>query len=256
MFDHRPTAWWPSLGPAVTFQPPGSDHLQRENPMTRTQLTVDELLTTTRAVRKRLDLERPVSRELLEECLELALQAPSGSNAQGWQFVFVTDREKRRVIGELYAKSFDAYRNASFSAHALADAQPEDSARAQQMERVVSSAEHLAEVMGQVPVHFIPCISGRVDELSGPGANAARSGFYGSILPATWSFMLAARSRGLGTAWTTLHLTYEKEVAELLGIPYESVTQTALIPVAHYTGESFKPALRKPLDEVLHWDTW
>jgi nitroreductase len=111
-------------------------------------------------------------------------------------------------------------------------------------------------VLGRVPVHFIPCIQGRVDTLTGPGANAAQAGFFGSILPAVWSFMLAARSHGLGTAWTTLHLVYEKQVAEILGIPFEQVTQAALVPVAYYTGTTFKPAMRKEMDGLVHWDQW
>ena len=224
--------------------------------MSRPDLTIDELLTTTRAVRKRLDFERPVEMEVLRECLELALQAPSGSNAQGWHFLLVTDADKKRALGELYAKSFAAYRDMPISAHALSDAEQQGSARAAQMERVVSSAEYLAQRMGEAPVLFVPCIEGRVDSLSGPGANAAQAGFYGSILPAAWSFMLAARSRGLGTSWTTLHLAFEKEAAEILGVPYEQVTQVALVPVAYYTGETFRPALRRPLDEVLHVDQW
>ena len=77
-----------------------------------------------------------------------------------------------------------------------------------------------------------------------------------SIVPATWSFMLAARARGLGTCWTTFHLAHEREAAELLGIPYEAATQAALIPVAYTKGTDFKPGPRKPLGEVIHWDRW
>jgi nitroreductase len=217
-------------------------------------MTPDQLLTTTRAVRKRLDLDRPVSLAVVRECLEIALQAPSGSNAQGWHFVVVTDAEKRRGLGELYRRAFDVYRNMPQSAHALG--QQGDAARQRQMERVVDSAEYLAANLARVPVHLVPCVQGRVDQLTPPIANLAQAGTFGSILPATWSFMLAARARGLGTAWTTLHLMFEREAAELLGIPYETVTQTALIPVAYTKGTDFKPAARKPLDDVLHVDRW
>jgi nitroreductase len=217
-------------------------------------MTPDQLLTTTRAVRKRLDLDRAVPLELVRECLEIAVQAPSGSNAQGWHFVVVTDAAKRRGLGELYRRAFDAYRNMPQSAHALgANA---DGERKRQMERVVASAEYLAENLARVPVHVLPCIEGRVDQLAPPIANPAQAGLFGSILPATWSFMLAARARGLGTSWTTLHLLHEREAAELLGIPYEKVTQAALVPLAYTKGTDFKPGGRKPLDQVLHVDHW
>jgi len=218
-------------------------------------LAPDALLSTTRAVRKRLDLTRPVEMDVIRECLELALQAPTGSNAQGWHFVVVRDAEKRRRIGELYGQSFEAYRRMPQSAHQL-DAGG-DSAHAKQMERVISSAEYLAAHLGEVPVHLIACVQGRADTgLAPPMANVAQASLFGSILPAVWSFMLAARARGLATAWTTLHLVHEKTVSELLGIPYDEVTQVALVPVAYATKTDFEPARRKPLENVLHVDTW
>jgi nitroreductase len=222
--------------------------------MTNAPLSADELLATTRAVRRRLDLERPVDLALIRECLELALQAPSGSNAQGWQFVVVTDAEKRRRIGEVYARAFDTYRSLPFSAHALAAAASGDERPV--MDGVVRSAEALARSLGRVPVHVIPCVLGRTDQATGPLALLAQASLFGSVLPAAWSFMLAARARGLGTAWTTLHLLHEKEVAELLGIPHDQVTQVALIPVAHVQGSPWKRAKRRPLDAVLHVDRW
>jgi len=212
-------------------------------------LSPDQLLTTTRSVRKRLDLARPVEPEVLRECLEIALQAPTGGNRQSWHFVVVTDAEKRLSIADLYRRSFAAYRQ---SQAAAAGAGTQDSTRAHIQKRVVDSADYLAAHFHEVPVHVIPCISGRLDELS----SEAQAGAWGSILPATWSFMLAARARGLGTAWTTLHLTYEREVAEILGIPYDKITQAALIPVAYTTGTDFKPAPREALDRVLHWNAW
>ncbi len=209
--------------------------------------TVDELLTTTRSVRRRLDLSRSVPRDVIERCLEIAVQAPTGSNAQGWQFVVVTDAEKRRVIGELYQKSFRDYEKRM----STQSQQGVDPRRAQQMPRVYTSAAYLADHLGEVPVHVIPCVEGRVE--SGPVLFQAS--LYGSILPAAWSFMLALRARGVGAAWTTLHLAYEKEVASLLGIP-DSFTQAALLPVAYYTGDGFKPADRIPVRERTSWDTW
>ena len=218
-------------------------------------LSPDALLTTTRAVRKRLDFDRPVDPQLIRECLEVALQGPSGSNSQGWHFVVVTDEAKRQRIGELYSQGFDIYRNMQQSAHALAEAQS-SAEDAQQMERVVDSAEYLAANLHRAPVHVIPCVTGRTDALQGKGAGLAHASQYGSVLPAFWSFMLAARARGLGTAWTTIHLMYEEEIADLLGIPVAEVTQCALTPVAHTIGTEFKAARRHDLDSVMHVDTW
>ena len=212
-------------------------------------LTPDQLLSTTRAVRKRMDFDRPVEPEVVRECLELALQAPTGSNRQGWQWVVVTDAAKRQALAEIYRKAYAAYREAPYYIGAIDTGDPD---RRQVQVRSASSADYLAENLERAPVHVIPCVAGRTD-----GApSLAQAGAWGSILPAAWSFMLAARSRGLGTSWTTLHLFHEKEAAEVLGIPYEKVTQTALIPVAYTKGTDFKPAPREPLDTVLHWDTW
>lgn len=217
--------------------------------MSHLGLSADALLSTTRAVRKRLDFDRPVARELLHECLELALQAPTGSNAQGWQFLFVDDPDRKRRLAELYQKAWAIYPDLPFSAHKL---HADDPSMKTVQERVVSSAQYLAENLERVPAMLIPLISGRFDGApSWVGAS-----IFGSILPATWSFMLAARERGLGTCWTTLHLMHEKEAAEQLGIPYEDVTQVALIPIAHTRGTDFRPGPRKPLDDFVHWNRW
>ena len=171
---------------------------------------LDHLLTTTRSVRKRLDLTRPVEREVIEQCLEIAGQAPSGSNRQGWHFVVVTDGEKKQFIAERYRKAwygYNATRNVATG--------PNLTAEEKQLQRVISSAQYLADHLQDVPVLVIPCIEGRPDD----AAPASQAGVYGSILPAAWSLMLALRARGLGSAWTTLHLQSEREIAELLGIP-------------------------------------
>ena len=211
-------------------------------------LTAEELLTTTRSVRLRLDLDRPVDLSLVREALTVALQAPSGSNAQGWHFVVVTDAEKRRAIGERYGRAVEEYLASERSAARL---HADDPDRAPVQERVGRSVAHLGRTMGQVPVLVIPCL--RVPGGLPAGSQAAT---WGSLHPAAWSYMLAARLRGLGTAWTTLHLReHEREVAELLGLP-DDVHQGALIPTAHYTGDTFRPAPRQPLDEVLHVDGW
>lgn len=208
--------------------------------------SVDYILSTTRSVRKRLDLTRPVAREVMEECLQIALQAPTGGNSQGWRFVVVEDETKRQRIGELYAQSFALYWEEQKSRlDRLTGAQRI------QAERVNDSAHYLADIMGQVPVMVIPCIYGRVESAS----QTEQAGLYGSILPATWSLMLALRARGLGSAWTTLHLRHADEIAALLGIP-ATVTQAALLPVAYFTGDTFQPAKRLPLERVVYWDGW
>jgi nitroreductase len=227
---------------------------EQGNAMTATvDLTTDELLTTTRAVRKRLDFDRPVDLDVVRECLELALQAPTGSNAQGWQWLVVTDPERRRALAELYRRAWAMYPSMPGSAHQVHAA---DASMTQIQEKVVSSAEYLAENLEKVPVLLIPCISGRVENVPAPMSVVAQASLYGSVLPATWSFMLAARSRGLGTAWTTLHLIFEREAAEILGIPYADITQCALIAVAYSKGTDFKAGPRKPLDAILHVNQW
>ena len=213
-------------------------------------LNPDELLATTRAVRKRLDLTRLVEPEVIQECLELAVQAPTGSNSQQWQFVIVTDAEKRKALADLYRKNYYEYRATSNSAIQRIAERDAEQGRTQQ--RVVSSSDYLAEHLHEVPVHVIPCIRGRLDNI--PASQAA--GAWGSILPAAWSFMLAARARGLGTVWTTLHLPSEKEAAEILGIPYEKYTQTSLIPLAYTIGTDFKAGPRQPLEKIVHWNQW
>jgi nitroreductase len=215
--------------------------------MNRATLTPDELLSTTRSVRKRLDLTRPVPRELVDECLTLALQAPSGSNRQTWQFVVVTDEDVRRQIGEYYRLAVQNYLTGSAAAGKLF---ADDPGRSQVQQRVNESVAYLGDHMGEVPVLLIPCL-----QVSGPLRAENQSGLWGSVIPAAWSYMLAARARGLGTAWTTLHMQYEREVAGLLGLP-DDVHQAALIPTAYYTGETFRPARRQPLESVVHRDRW
>ncbi|CAN5386900.1 nitroreductase family protein [soil metagenome] len=210
---------------------------------------VDHLLTTTRSVRKRLDFTRPVDLTIIEHCLEIATQAPSGSNRQAWHFVVIVDADKRKALADLYRRAFAKYLRGS------ARPQPEvaraHGPSATSMRRVTSSAAYLERHLHEAPVFMIPCIEGRV-ETEPPFMQASH---YGSILPAVWSLMLALRARGLGSAWTTLHLAYEKEAAELLGIP-EHITQTALLPIAYFKGEDFRVAERIPASEVTHWDGW
>jgi nitroreductase len=202
--------------------------------------TVDELLSTTRSVRKRLDLTRPVGRDVILECIRLAMQAPTASNAQDWRWMVVTDADKRAAIADVYR---------SIGAQYLAYAAETESDP--QTQRVYQSAMSLTDTLAQVPVHVIPCLEQRIDGAELGVAAAA----WASIIPAGWSFLLALRSRGLGSVWTTMHLFKEKEVAELLGIP-ATVTQAALFPVAYTIGTDFRPANRPPAETITFWNTW
>lgn len=210
-------------------------------------LTSDELLTTTRAVRRRLDLTRPVAHELLEECLQIAVQAPTGGNRQRWSFVVVSDPDRKAGLAELYRRGFDFYRTDGLDGRGRRGATPTP-----EQERVLRSALHLRDHMHDVPILLVPCIRPRTDER--PIVEQASA--FGSILPAVWSFMLAARARGLGTTMTTVHLFHEREAAEILGIPFDTVMQVALIPVAHTIGTGFNPGPRRGLEDVVHWDGW
>ena len=218
--------------------------------MTKLNLGADEVLATTRSVRKRLDFDRPVEDEVLRECLELAVQAPTGSNAQNWQFVVVTDAEKKKALGAIYRRAFDVYEQLPQNAANIYAGS--DQTRVAQQERVMDSARYLADRMAEVPAMLVPCLSMRMD-----GApNIAAASMYGSVLPAAWSFCLAARERGIGTSWTSMHLMFEEEAAGILGIPFAEVTQLALIAVAYTKGTDFKPARREPLDTMVHWNQW
>jgi len=214
---------------------------------TTVMLTPDELLTTTRSVRKRLDPTRPVERELLEECLQLAQQAPTQSNMQNWRFVVITDPEARAGLADLFRRGLEQYLTLPFAVSAPTGDPGVDATN----DRILDSLGHLVEHLHEVPVHVIPCIGRQPVE-----GNPFDSARWGSIAPAAWSFMLAARSRGLGTVWTSLHLFHEREAAELLGIPYEEVMQAALIPVAHTIGTSFRPGSRNPIETFVSWERW
>ncbi len=211
--------------------------------------TCDRLLSTTRAVRKRLDLTRSVPRRIIEQCLELAVQAPTGSNSQNWRWIVVDDADQRRALADLYRRGGEPYLNS-------AGAQARAAGHAQTA-RVFSSALYLMEHLHEVPVHVIPCLVGRPAGASASdeaGVNRL-SGFFASIYPAVWSFQLALRARGLGSCLTTLHLQFEKQAAELLGIP-DDVVQTALLPVAYTLGTDFQPAARPPVAKITHWNGW
>jgi nitroreductase len=201
----------------------------------------DRLLSTTRAVRKRLDLERPVEREVILDCLRLAVQAPTQSNSQTWRWMVVTEADKKDLIASAYRKVGEGYLRQAAGVEQDA-----------QTQRVYESALSLSQLLEKVPAMVIPCVKKDYDPSSG---NAVAASVYGSIIPATWSFQLALRSRGLGSVFTTLHLFQEKVVAEALGIP-EDILQIALLPVAYTVGTDFKPAERPPVEQITFWNEW
>jgi nitroreductase len=206
----------------------------------RDNAPIDRILTTTRAVRRRLDLSRPVPREIVLECLRLAIQAPTGGNTQGWRWLVVDDADKRAALAALYRRRAEpylgGYRNLAPDAN----------------NAVLDSSEYLTEHLHEVPVFAIPCLLGRLSTMA---SNEEAAGFYGSILPAVWNLQLALRSRGLGSVFTTLHLAYEHEASEILGIP-DTVTQAALIPIAYTVGDDFQPAKRRPVEQITYWNVW
>ena len=215
------------------------------------ELMPDELLFTTRAVRRRLDFERPVSDETIRQCVAAAMQAPSGSNRLTMQFVVVRDTEAKRAIGDLYRQCYEIYR--TLDGVYIGSIDKDDPDLNAQQARSAASADLLADRLGSAPPLVIPCsVGGR-----GDGAPAVvTSLLYAYVMPATWSFMLAARGRGLGTCWTSTHLRMEREVAEVIGIPFDAVQQVCLTPLAYTIGTDFKPARRPAPDSIIHWDRW
>jgi nitroreductase len=202
--------------------------------------TVDHLLTTTRSVRQRLDLKRPVEPDIIERCLEIAVQAPTGGNVCRYHFMIVADAAKKKAIGDWYKQAFAV----AYPEAALAE-------RRKTHARDVASWTYLVEHLAEVPLLIIPCLDYRLADFTPP----RMAGFYGNILPATWSLMLALRARGLGSAWTTLALQRDQDIARLLDMP-ANVTPAALLPVAYFTGDDFRPAKRVPAKERTYWDTW
>ncbi|MFG3016488.1 nitroreductase family protein [Streptomyces cinerochromogenes] len=211
-------------------------------------LTPDQLLSTTRAVRKRLDFSRPVPRKLIEECVDLATQAPTGRNRQRWHFLVVTDEDQRMVVADIYRRAMVTGGGAPVNARDLRRMNSHPGT----MERIFDGVQYLYANIHRVPAFVIPAVEGRTERAS----VLDQSMTWGSILPAVWSFMLAARARGLGTCWTTAQGSLERELAKALGVPYDEVMLAAFLPLAYTIGTDFKPARRIPRDEVLHWDTW
>ena len=209
-----------------------------------------DLLTTTRAVRRRLDFDRPVERDVLRDCVRIALQAPSGSNKWPVQFVIVTEPSRRSALGEAYR---DAYADYQASAGYIGKVDKGSDAENDQQQRTARSAEYLAANIHRAPAIELACGRGRVPD-DAPSFKAIN--FAASVHPALWSFMLAARLHGLGTCWTGVSLGDEARTGAIVGLPLEEVTICAITPVARTLGADFNPARRPDPDDVIHWEVW
>jgi nitroreductase len=217
--------------------------------------SVDHVLTTTRAVRRRLDLGRPVERELIESCIDIAIQAPTALNGETWHFVVITEPSQRAAVAEIYRRAGEGHRSGGLPLDSYLSslrAEKPDDRRFAAQQRMFSSGAHLVRHMQDVPVLILACVEGRVEN-AGPGAQAS---LYGSIFPAVWSLMLAFRARGIGSVMTTQHIEhFEQDMARVADLP-DGITQAALLAVAYFTGSDFRPAKRAPARERIHWDRW
>ncbi|UMB69740.1 nitroreductase family protein [Mycobacterium paraterrae] len=213
------------------------------------QMDTDTLLTTTRSVRRRLDFNRPAPLGLIRECLTIAIQAPTSANRQHWSFVVIQDPVKRRQIGAIYKRQWDWLAS---SPYAVAGRFADDPARAPEQRKASDGGAYLAEHLADVPALVLPCIEVEGDTAL-PLADQADT--WGSIMPAAWNFMLAAHTRGLGTAWTSLTTRVNDEIRAIVGYP-DNVYHATLLPVAYYTGTTFRPGKRVPLDDIVHIDAW
>ena len=209
-------------------------------------LTPDQVLTTTRTVRRRLDFGKRVERSLIEECLEIAFQAPNGSNMNNWHWLVIDDPARVGEAARIYNEGLEAF------IATLGGAVGDDymGASVPRYERISESTQYLRDHIHESPALLLPLLVGRTE-----GANTFyQASHWGSIVQAVWSFMLALRARGLGSAWTTGHLWREEQMAELLGVPFDQYTQVGLFPIAYTVGTDFRAAYRKPLEEVVSWN--
>ena len=199
----------------------------------------DELLSTTRAVRKRLDLERDVPDDLLMRCIELAEQAPSGGDISSRRWLVVRDADIKKQLADLYRAAGGSGIIANAKGH-IGSEHPK--------QKILESASHLAVNLERVPVLVLATVWGNHD-------GSGKPGLFDSVIQSAWSFCLALRARGLGSTWTTMHLKKADEVAALLGSP-DGVSQIVLLPVAWTIGTDFKPANRRPASEIVWFDRW
>ena len=201
----------------------------------------DDILATTRSVRRRIDFDRPVPPEVLLECIDIAVQAPTGVGPETWRFVVITDDDKKRSIAELYRQAFDDYMRTRFEELKNSGDAPDE---------LSPNYRYLADNLQNFPALILVCREGRP-----PQEHTRQVAFYGSILPAAWSLMLALRTRGLGATWTTLLSSYEKQAAEILEMP-SYITSTVLLPIGYMNGAKLKRATRTAARRVTYWDKW
>ena len=202
---------------------------------------IDRLLTTTKQVRQRLDLTKPVPHGVLLECIDLASHAPMGGNLERNRWMIIDDPALKARIATRFAEVGRPYLAAN------AELRVDD-----RSQRVIDSATFLVDHLAKVPALVL---SLRLDRAPLDGSQGDAAAYDGSVLPGVWSFQLAARARGIGSAWTTFHLEHEAEIAELLGVP-STVTQVCLLAVGYYTGTTFTPAPRRPAREITFLNTW
>ena len=202
---------------------------------------VDWALSTTRSVRRRIDWERPVAPEVIEAAIDVATQAPTGVQSENWRFLVLTEAEPKQAVAALYRSAFERY----------VAARTEASAASTEVATPSAAQAQLAERLAEMPALILVCAEGvPTSEVA-----ALQVGFYGSILPAAWSLMVALRVRGIGSTWTSLHLLHAEETARALGIP-EGVTQTVLLPCGYTKDATLRPAQRKRAPEITYWNRW
>lgn len=210
-------------------------------------MDIEYLLTATPSARKALDLDAAVDLDDIRECLRIGLQAANGSNAQSWRWLVITDPALRAKLAELYREAYLRRVGGQLLADLMPAGTPES--------RVMSSTEWLVENMARVPLLVIPCYEPYLPRIDGDESFHLAT-LYGSIFPPVWNFQLALHTRGYGTCVTTLHLHHEEEVRKLLGIP-QTYVQGCLLPVGRLrAGRTFRPAPRRPVEDVVARDRW
>jgi len=203
---------------------------------------VDHVLSTTRSVRRRLDFGRAVPAAVLEQCIAVATQAPTGLFRESWRFVVVRDPARKADLAALYRSAFDELVEMRVAAARETG---------QDVPEPRPTYRMLADRLQDFPALILVCSEGRPE----PAEAGVQLAFYGSVLPAAWSLMLALRARGIGSTWTTLLARRERAVAAALGMP-DDATLTVMLPVGYLKGAVLRPAPRRAPHEVTYWDAW
>lgn len=192
---------------------------------------VDHYLSTARSVRRKIDFERPISRKDLEACVNVAVQAPTGIPGETWRFLIVDDGETKQRVAAVYR----------------------DVITELMTERGLPMKQTQQALMDRLPE--MPCMV-FVCSLGQPmPTHAGQVAFFGSVLPAAWSLMLAMRVRGIGATWTSVLSARCEQIAEILNIP-DDVTQTVMLPCGYTKDATLKPADRLSAADVTYWNSW